>query len=152
MEALRFVLVFTFVHATAYTVAGAIALAISRDLYREKGRILDFLRDMDDEADAKHVQRWFLPAQLARGPLLAVVLLPILGPLADVPSLARFVTLFGLAALWLDLASSVPFSHNLEGFVYMKPRYLRLARHGKLYLETAIYASLLAAGVSWLAL
>ena len=150
MTALVFVLGFTLVHAVAYTVAGAIALSFSRDLYAEKGRVLDFMRDMDDETESLHVKRWFLPVQLVRGMLLAVVLLPILGPLGEATLLARFAFLFGAAVIWLDVASSVPFPNNLEGAVYLKPRYLRLSRHGKLYAETLLYGLLLAAPVAWL--
>jgi hypothetical protein len=151
MGAVVFVLVFTLIHTAAYTAAGALALALSRDLYRQEDRALDFLRDMDDPQAAPHVQRWFLPVQLARGALLACVLVPLLGPLGDLSVLMRFAVFFGLAAVWLDLASSVPFPNNLEGFVYFEPSYRRRARHGKLYLETALYALLLAAFAAWLA-
>jgi hypothetical protein len=151
MGALVFVLLFTLIHAAAYTAAGAVALALSRDLYRREDRALDFLRDMDDPEEAPHVQRWFLPVQLARGALLALVLVPLLGPLGEVSFLTRFLVLFGLAAVWLDVASSVPFPHNLEGFVYLKARYQRRAGRAKLYLETGLYALLLAVFVAWLA-
>ncbi len=150
MSALLFVLGFALVHAVAYTVAGAIALSFSRDLYAEKERVLDFMRDMNDDAESTHVKRWFLPVQLVRGVLLAVVLLPILGLLGEATFLARFAFLFGAAVLWMDVASSVPFPNTLEGAVYLKPRYLRLSRRGKLYAETLLYGLLFAAPVAWL--
>jgi hypothetical protein len=44
MAYVLFSLWFTLLHTAVYTIAGAIALRISKDLYEEKNRLLDFLR------------------------------------------------------------------------------------------------------------
>jgi hypothetical protein len=124
MQYLMFSLWFTLLHAAAYTIAGAVALALSKDLYEHKNRLLDYLRDMGDEEDSKHVQKVFLPAQLLRGVLLSIVLYPVLGLLGDLSFALRFAFLAGLFFIYQDFGSSVPFNNNIEGFVYMKPRYL----------------------------
>ena len=150
MEYLWFTLWFTLLHTMAYTVAGAIALNVSGDLYTERARTLDFLRNMSDVEESGHVQRWFLPAQVVRGVVLSVVLYPVLGPLGDLSFPLRFAFFAGLFFVYLDFASSVPFINNVEGFVYFRRRYLAISRFWKLYLETVLYAVLLATGVAWL--
>ncbi|MFO7882503.1 MAG: hypothetical protein R6U52_08220 [Kosmotogaceae bacterium] len=150
MDYLVFSLWFTVIHAVAYTVAGAIALNISKDLYEEKERVLDFLRNMSDEKESKHVQRWFLPAQLLRGLILSVVLWPIINLLGDLSFAVRFVFIAGLLFFYTDFASAIPFNNNIEGFVYMKPKYMKLKSFWKLYLETFIYSVIVGAAVSGL--
>ena len=150
MEHFVFIVLFTLIHAFAYTVAGATALRISPDMYREKGRVLDYLRDMSDDTESVHVTKWFLPAQLVRGVLMAIVLLPIAGLLGDISFLARFAFFAGILIIYADFASAVPFNGNIEGFVYMKPRYLASHKTWKLYVETVMYAILVAALASLL--
>ena len=104
MEYLTFVVLFTLIHAFDYTVAGATALRISPDMYREKGQVLDYLRDMTDDTESVHVTKWFLPAQLVRGVLMAIVLLPIAGLLGDISFLARSGT--------HGISSKRPFVHG----------------------------------------
>ncbi len=79
MEYLLFSVWFTVIHTAVYTAAGAVALKLSKDLYEEKNRLLDYLNDMSVEMENKHVAKWFLPAQLLRGLLMSVVLYPVLG-------------------------------------------------------------------------
>jgi hypothetical protein len=141
---------FTLIHTVAYVLAGVIALSISKDLYAEKGRRLDFLRDTADERENRLVQRSFIPAQLVRGVLLSVVLFPILGALGEMSVALRFVFLASLTFVYLEVASSIPFPTNIEGWVYMKERYRSLPSVWKLYLEAVLYSLLLAGGVSFL--
>lgn len=141
---------FTAIHAAAYVLAGVVALAISKDLYAEKDRVLDFLHDMSDPSESRHVQRTFLPAQLVRGLLLAVVLFPVLGALGEMSFALRATFLASLTFVYLEVASSIPFSTNIEGYVYMKARYRRLPAVWKLYLEAVLYSLLLGVAASWL--
>ena len=48
MQYLMFSFWFILIHTIAYTISGMLALKISKDLYEEKNRFLDFLRDMSD--------------------------------------------------------------------------------------------------------
>lgn len=140
MKYLIFSLGFAFFHILAYTIAGAIALNFSKDIYEEQNRLVDFLRDMSDEVNKNYVAKWFLPAQILRGLLMSIVLYPIVGLLGDLNFLLRFLFLAGLMLVFTDMASASPFTHNIEGFVYLKPKYLRKKAVVKLYLEMIIYS------------
>ncbi|MBE0432270.1 hypothetical protein IBX73_02255 [candidate division WOR-3 bacterium] len=144
MKYLLFSFWFIIVHAVSYVIAGMLALKISGDLYRGENRLLDFTRDMSDEDESRHVQKYFIPAQLLRGLLMSIVFYPVLGLLGGLPLGLRFAFLFGLMFIFTDFASAVPFPDNIEGFVYMRRRYLKKDSFWKLYFETAIYSLLFA--------
>ncbi len=150
MEYLLFSVWFTVIHTAVYTAAGAVALKLSKDLYEEKNRLLDYLNDMSVEMENKHVAKWFLPAQLLRGLLMSVVLYPVLGLLGDLTFGLRFAFLAGLMFVYTDFASAVPFPNNIEGFVYLKKRYLKKEIFWKLYLEMILYSLAFGGLVSWL--
>lgn len=144
MEYILFSLWFTLVHTGTYTLAGMAALNISRDLYEGEQRLLDFLIDMSEG------KTLFLPAQLLRGLLMSLVLYPVMPLLGDISFAARFAFFFGLMFIYTDFAGAVPFPHNIEGFVYMKSRYLQKKMVWKLYFEIIIYSLLFAFFVAWL--
>jgi hypothetical protein len=146
---LIFSLGFIFFHILSYTIAGALALKFSKDVYEEQNRLVDFLRDMSDEEEKKYVAKWFLPAQILRGFLMSVVLYPVLGVLNGIGFLPGFLFVAGLMLVFSDLASASPFTHNIEGFVYLKPVYLRKKAILKLYSETVIYSVMFGLLVSW---
>lgn len=145
-----FSLWFIFIHTVSYIFAGAIALKISNNLYEEKERIIDYVRDMSDESERKHVEKWFIPAQIIRGLLLSLVLYPLVGLLGDLSFLSRFVFFSGLMILFSDVAGAVPFPHNIEGMVYMKQKYMKKEAVGKLYFEILIYGIVFGLLASWL--
>lgn len=147
---LTFTFWFTIIHTAAYIFAGVIALKISKDIYESKERYADFLRDMGDPDENKHVQKTFIPAQLVRGVIMSLVLYPILGALAEISFLARFFFFGGLMFVYTEISSAVPFPTNIEGFVYMKQKYMQGAKIWKFWLEIIIYSvlfALLAAGL-----
>jgi hypothetical protein len=143
MQYLWFTVLFTVVHVIAYTVAGVIALRISKDLYEGEGRVLDYMRDTSDPDEGAKVQKRFFPAQLLRGVLMSLVFYPILGPVGELGAGIRFLFLFGLMFLYTDFASAVPFGSNIEGYVYLKDRYLGRAPFWKFQAEMLIYSTLL---------
>jgi len=96
MQYLVFSFWFIVIHTAAYTIAGASALRFSGDLYRGPSRLYDFVRDMDDATESKHVQKWFLPAQVLRGLLFSVVFYPAMGALSDLSFPLVFLFVFGL--------------------------------------------------------
>jgi len=149
MKYLIFSIWFIVIHTAAYTIAGALALKVSRDLYEEQKRLIDYVRNMSDESDKRHVEKWFLPAQIIRGLLLSMVLYPILGLLGDVSFVIRFLFLSSLMFIYTDVGSAIPFPHNIEGLVYMKPKYLKRKAMGKLYLEMIIYSIVFGLLTSW---
>ncbi|MDG6222058.1 MAG: hypothetical protein IAX21_08105 [Candidatus Bathyarchaeota archaeon] len=148
-EYIMFSFWFIVIHTGAYTIAGMIALKISGNLYEEKNRVMDYLRNMSDEKESKHVNKYFIPAQLIRGLLLSVVLYPILGLLGEITFPLRFAFLSGLMFIYTDFASAIPFSNNIEGFVYMKKRYLKMDSFWKLYLETIMYSLIFGFLAAW---
>ncbi len=150
MEYIVFSFWFTVIHTASYTIAGVLGLRIGKELYEQKNRLLDFLRNMSDENENKYVSKWFIPVQLLRGLLMSIVLYPILGALGELSFGLRFAFLSGLMFIYTDLASTVPFPHNLEGFIYMKDRYLKRELFGKLYFEVLIYSLLFGFLASWL--
>jgi hypothetical protein len=149
MKYIIFSLLFTVIHTISYTLAGMISLKVSQDLYKEKQRVIDYLRDMSQKEESKHVEKWFLPAQLIRGILMSVVLYPILGMLGGISFMMRALFLGGLMFIYTDFASAVPFPHNIEGYVYMKPSYIQGKASGKLYLEMIIYSLLFGLAAGW---
>ena len=144
MSYLTFTFWFTIIHTAAYTLAGVIALKISKDIYESKERYADFLRDMSDPTESIHVQKTFIPAQLVRGIIMSLVLYPLLGPLGEISFLARFFFFFGLMFVYTEISSAVPFPTNIEGFVYMRKKYMQGAKIWKFWLEIAIYSILFA--------
>ena len=142
MEYLVFSFWFIVIHTGAYTAAGVIALKISKDIYEGKERFADFIRDMKDPHESKHVQKFFIPAQLVRGLLMSVVLYPVLGLLGDLSFGLRFLFFAGLMLIYTEISSAVPFPTNIEGFVYMKQRYLKTGPIWKFWLEIIVYSVL----------
>ncbi len=140
---------FIVIHTGVYTFGGMISLKISEDLYEEKDRLMDYLRDMSDEKESGHVERYFIPGQLVRGLLMSVVLYPLLGFLGDISFPLRFAFLAGLMFVYTDFASAVPSPNNIEGFVYMKKRYLETESFWKLYFEMIIYSTLFGLLAGW---
>jgi hypothetical protein len=148
MSYLGFIGGFAVLHVVSYTLAGILALSISSALYRGPDRYMDFLRDASDPLESRRLQRWAVPLQLPRGIVLALVLVPILEPLRDLGFWPQFMFLFGLMFVIADLASSTPFPGNLEGFIYLRDRYLKRGVYWKLHFESALYGLMLAMSVS----
>jgi len=150
LDYLVFSIGFMIIHTVAYLIAGATAFKFSGDLYKEQTRLIDYLRDMSDEKESSHVQRYFVPAQLVRGFLMAVVILPIFNLLGDISFTLRFAFLTGIMIIYTDLASAIPFNHNIEGFVYLKDKYLDRKVLPKLYFETITHGVLFGLLAGWL--
>ncbi|MGM0396103.1 MAG: hypothetical protein ACQEP4_03520 [Bacillota bacterium] len=149
MKYIIFSLLFIVIHIISYTVAGMLALKVSKDLYEEQKRLIDYVRDMSVVEERKHVEKWFLPAQIVRGLLMSVVMYPIIGFLGEATFIMRVLFLGGLMFIYTDFASAVPFPHNIEGFVYMKSRYIQRKASGKLYLEMIMYSLFFGLGAGW---
>lgn len=149
MEYLLFSFWFIIIHTVSYTIAGVLALRISSDFYQGENRLLDFTRDMSNEDESRHVKKYLIPSQLLRGLLMSIVLYPILGLLGELSFGLRFGFMAGLMFIYTDFAGAVPFPANIEGFVYMKERYLNKHQFWKLYFEMIIYSLILGFFTSW---
>ncbi len=142
MEYLLFSVWFTLIHTIMYMAAGSLALfTFSRVIYEGNKRALDYQRDTADKDDLTHISRWFLPAQLLRGALFSVVLYPILATLGDVNLAMRFLFFFGLLFIYTHVGCASPCSDNIEGFVYMKPKYFQKKSFWKFQMEMILYSA-----------
>jgi len=150
MEYLMFSLGFTLIHMVAYTVAGALILRISKEVYEGKSRLMIYLRDMTDQRERGHVEKMFLPAQLLRGVLMSLVLYPILPALEELSFGVRFAFLGGLMFIFTHLSSASPGPDNIEGFVYMKERYFSKRAFMKFQGEMLLYSIVFAGFAAWL--
>ena len=133
---INFALIFIVCHALAYTIAGAICLQLSKDIYETKSRLCDFMRDMSDDKESKHVQVYFLPAQILRGLLMSIALYPLLGALVDLSFALKALSFAGLMFIFTHLAAVSPFIDNIEGFVYFRSKYFKLQGVAKFQMET----------------
>lgn len=149
MRYLVFTLVFTAVHAIAYTIAGAFALSVSRDIYAGRKRKMDYLRDMEDPAESSHVKKYYFPAQILRGVLMSIVLYPLLGFLGENGYLPRVLFLLGLMFVYTHVGSAAPCPDNIEGMVYLKRKYIDLSLFGKFQLEMVFYSLLFSLAGGW---
>lgn len=150
MDYLWFSVKFALLHTAAYTVAGSVILVVSKEIYEGKGRLMDYVRDMSDEADNRYVRRRVFPAQLVRGLLMSLPLYVVLTPLAESGFVLRALFLGGLAFLYTHLASASPTPDNIEGYVYLRARYFQKSAFLKYQLEMVMYTTLFALLGSWL--
>jgi hypothetical protein len=141
MQYLIFTLLFTLFHTVAYTLAGMLALRFSRDIYEGENRLFDFMRDMSTE-EGKSVSWRFFPAQILRGLLMSIVLWPILGFLGELSFLLQVMFFTGLMFIYTDFAGASPFAGNIEGWVYLKEKYLNKTSFWKMQAEMLIYSPL----------
>lgn len=122
---LGFVLLVAVAHAATYLVVGALAFALlTHGLYEGPDPLFgSYLRTPGESELWQHVTTWFLPAQLLRGALIGLALVPLL------PLLRQFGT-FKLAAVLAGLYLVIGFwgaalaaPGNIEGLVYLRPEF-----------------------------
>jgi hypothetical protein len=77
------------------------------------------------------------------------VLYPLLGPIGDLSFGVRFAFLSGLMFVYTDLAAATPFANNVEGLVYLQPRYTRWAVFWKVQSEAVVYSLLFGVFAAW---
>ena len=142
MNYLVFTLLFTVLHAAAYTIAGAVIFNFSKDVYKGKSRIMDYLRDMNNPQESSHVTKRFFPAQLVRGVLMSLVLYPLLPLLGEISVLPRGVFLFGMMFCYTHIACAAPCPDNIEGYVYLREKYFSKSSFFKFQTEMTLYSLL----------
>jgi len=150
MEYIKFGLFFVLAHTISYIAAGAIALSISKDIYESKSRHCDFLRDMADKESSSHVSFYFLPAQILRGLLMAVILLPVIGALLELTFIFKLLFFSSLMFVYTHLAAASPFIDNIEGQVYFKKGYLVKKYFLKFQFEMVIYVIIFASAMTYI--
>jgi hypothetical protein len=142
MDYIKFSLLFILIHGVSYMVAGVLALKISKDIYESKNRHCDFLRDVSDPKENKHIQMMFLPAQILRGLLMSIVLFPVLNTIREFPFALKFIFFGSLMFIYTHIAAVSPFIDNIEGLVYFKKNYVIKKYLLKFQMEMVIYSVL----------
>lgn len=147
-----FSLGFFLIHLGAYVLAGATnQQLLTKGLYGGEGALFaPFLRDMEDPAEARRSGKLMVPAQLARAVPMSIVLYPVLGALGEMPYGVRFAFLAGLMFVYADLASATPFVNNIEGIVYLKPRFITREVFLKIQAEAVVYSLVFGSVAAWL--
>lgn len=138
----KFVLLFTIAHVISYTVAGVLALKISKDIYESKKRLCDFLNDMEDKKERKHVEKYYLPAQITRGILMSIVLLPLFSAIENLILIKQFIFFASLMFVYTHVSAASPFMDNIEGQVYFKSKYIQKKSFFKFQFEMGLYSVL----------
>lgn len=142
MSILRFCCYFTIAHMVSYTLAGSLALSFSKDIYESKKRLCTFMRDMSNKEESRFVSIAFLPAQIVRGVLMSIVLIPFLDVIYMWQPLRSFVFFFMLMFIYTHLASAAAFMDNIEGLVYFKRKFINIKSFCKFQLEMIIYSTI----------
>jgi hypothetical protein len=150
MEYIKFSLFFILAHTISYLVAGVIALSISKDIYKTKSRHCDFLRDMSDKDESRHVSMYFIPAQIVRGALMSIILFPLLSSVAGLSFAVSAVFFGSLLFVYTHIAAVSPFIDNIEGYVYFKKEYLMKKYFLKFQLEMVLYCILFGLSMAFL--
>lgn len=113
----------TAAHVTTYFLAGALAYNLfTKEFYVGPHPI--FAAFMRTEAEPElwaHVVRWFLPAQILRGLLMALVLYPLFDTLKAWSFGKRFLLIAGLYLVLGFWGATVAAPGTLEGMVYLRP-------------------------------
>jgi len=110
-------------HVTTYFLAGAVAYQLlTKEFYTGPNPIFaTFMRTEAEPALWSHVVRWFLPAQILRGLLIAVALYPFFDVLKAWSFGKRFLSIAGLYLVLGFWAATVAAPGTIEGMVYMRP-------------------------------
>lgn len=122
---LGFVLLVTAAHAATYFVAGALAFAmLTHGLYEGADPLFgSYVRTPGEPALWQHVTTWFLPAQLLRGLLIGIALIPFLPALRSLSVARRALAISGLYLVVGFWAAAVAAPGNIEGLVYLRPAF-----------------------------
>ena len=126
-------------HVLTYLVIGAASYWLAARRYWTGPEALPWLRNPEGE----FVQRWFLPAQILRGALLGIALLPLRGALLDMGRRGGLV----IASLLLLIGTVAGISGIIEDWVYSTTFHpgLFLAHLPEIVLQTLLYGYLLLA-------
>ena len=146
---LRFALTVILAHTVTYLIAGGIAYPLlTKPLYEGSDPVFTaFMRSPADPNLWQFVMKWFIPAQVLRGLLMAIALYPFYETLQEWSFGKRFLSLAGLYLIFGYWAAAVAAPGTIDGVVYMRPEYL--GTHLIVQLEIIVQGLALAAWVGW---
>jgi hypothetical protein len=113
----------TAAHVTTYFLAGALAYnLLTKQYYTGPNPLFgSFMRTEAEPVLWAHVVRWFLPAQILRGLLMAAVLYPLFDTLKTWTFGKRFLLIAGLYLVLGFWGATVAAPGTIEGMVYLRP-------------------------------
>jgi hypothetical protein len=125
---IRFFLAILIGHVIAYLIAGGITYQlITKELWDSPDSLLaNYLRTPTNTELWRYAMIWQIPAQLLRGLLIGVVLLPLLELQMEWRKSKKFYFYSSLIFVLTHFSAAVPSPANIEGLVYMKPEYIKL--------------------------
>lgn len=138
------------VHVVTYLIVGAAAYQlITKQFYEGANPIFStFMRTQAEPHLWGHVMTWFIPGQILRGLLIAVVLYPFFGILNEWTFGKRFLTIAGLYLVLGFWASAVAAPGTIDGMIYMRPE-ITLYSHLIVQPEIVVQGLALAALIAW---
>ena len=138
------------VHVVTYLIVGAAAYQlITKQFYEGANPIFStFMRTQAEPHLWAHVMTWFIPGQILRGLLIAVVLYPFFGILNEWAFGKRFLTIAGLYLVLGFWASAVAAPGTIDGMIYMRPE-ITLYSHLIVQPEIVVQGLALAALIAW---
>ncbi len=139
---LKFVVLVTLAHLVTYLFAGVIAQVVlgAREFYPPAAHAISYLRD----PLSAYVQTWLWPAQVARGILFALVMLPFRPRIASLGQLRGGLALTSLVLLLGYVAASGGLIEHLVYFNEYPPKFGLIT-----LVEIALQAALLGQWIAW---
>ncbi len=140
-------------HTVTYFVVGSLAYQlITKPFYEGPDPLFaGFMRTPADPALWAHVMRWFLPAQLLRGLLMAAALWPFHSTVAAWSWRRRFLALAGLYFIFGYWATAVAAPGTIEGLVYLRPEFtprVHLIVQPEILIQAHLWSAWLAAWIT----
>ncbi len=147
---LRFTTLVTVAHVLTYFLFGALAYALlTKGFYVGDNPVFaTFMRTEREPELWRHVMKWFLPAQVLRGILIAAVLYPFLDVFKTWAYGKRLVSIAGLYLVLGFWASAVAAPGTIDGLVYLRPEITSFA-HLMVQPEVILQGLAMSAIIAW---
>lgn len=146
---LLFALTVILAHTVTYLIVGGFAYPLlTKPFYEGSNPVFTaFMRSPAEPDVWQFVMKWFIPAQILRGLLMAIVLYPFYDLLQEWSFGKRFLSLAGLYLIFGYWAAAVAAPGTIDGVVYMRQEYL--GTHLIVQPEIIVQGLAFAAWVAW---
>jgi len=147
----KFSFLFFVIHFACYIIAGVIDKQLAKNMYEGKDRLYNaFFRDMEDKRESTRIAKLLIPSQFIRALLMSFVLYPILPYLQELSFGMQFLFMSSLMFIYADFSSAIPFSNTIEGFVYLKKKFVEKNVFWTIQFEAIIYSIMFGLLSAWL--
>lgn len=137
-------------HVVTYLVVGAVAFQLlTKSFYEGSNPVFQsFMRTPAEPELWKHAMTWFIPGQVLRGVLIAIVLYPFFDTLQAWSRRKRFLTISGLYLVLGFWGAAVAAPGTIDGMIYMRPEITPYA-HLMVQPEIVVQGLAFGAWVAW---